>query len=314
MIEKVFVKDLIADSYVDSPFLIQSFQVKQKKNGEDFLSLQLKDKSGEVGAVMWDGVAEVVNEIGTGDYVQVSGKVGLYNEKPQITIMRLKRLEPDLVDESDYVPATGKNVDKMWKQLMEVINSIGNLHLRRLLLEIFEDEAVAEQFVRAPAAKGHHHTFLGGLLEHTLSIARLCEMAAEHYAILDRDLLVTGGLLHDYAKIEELTYERQFDYTDEGRLLGHIVIAAASLDRRMREQEFPDKLRVQVLHMIISHHGEEQFGSPRKPMTAEAIALHFIDMLDSRMEMVRAALEREKDLDGSFTSYLHGLDRFLYKG
>lgn len=314
MIEKVFVKDLIVDSYVDSPFLIQNFQVKQKKNGEDFLSLQLKDKSGEVGAVMWDGVAEVLNEIATGDYAQVSGKVGLYNEKPQITIMRLKRLEQDQVDESDYVPATGQSVDRMWKQLLEVINSIGNLHLRRLLLEIFEDETTAEKFMRAPAAKGNHHTFLGGLLEHTLSIAKLCEMVANHYSILSRDLLMTGGLLHDYAKIEELTYERQFDYTDEGRLLGHIVMASASLDRRMREQEFPDKLRIQVLHMIISHHGEEQFGSPRKPMTAEAIALHFIDMLDSRMEMVRAALEKEKDLDGTFTSYLRNLERFLYKG
>jgi 3'-5' exoribonuclease len=139
-------------------------------------------------------------------------------------------------------------------------------------------------------------------------------MIAGHYPILDRDLLVTGGILHDLAKVDELVYDQNFDYSDEGRLLGHIVMGAIDLDRRMRDLDFPEKLRIKVLHLIISHHGEEQFGSPRKPMLPEALVLHFIDLIDSRMEMVRAALEGDEGNSGSFTNYIRGLEGFLYKG
>lgn len=314
MTEKVFAKDLIVDTFIDSPFLLQSVQVRQKKNGEDFMSLVFKDRTGEVPAVMWDNVDEARDEASIGDYVQVTGKVGQFNDRPQLTVQRIKRLAPEAVNEEDFVVASGRDRGEMWKEFMAVVNSVGHLHLRRLLLDIFEDEEIRDSFMRAPAAKGHHHTFLGGLLEHTLSIVGLCEKVAEHYPWLDRDMLVTGGILHDLEKIHELEYERVYEYSDEGKLLGHIVMGAIDLDRRMREQEFPEKLRIKVLHMIISHHGTLEFGSPREPMTAEAMALHFIDMLDSRLEMVRETLENEKDLEGSFTSYHRGLGRSFYKG
>jgi 3'-5' exoribonuclease len=314
MQEKIFIKDLVADTFIDSPFLLESLQVKKKKNGEDYLGITLKDKTGEAHGVMWDNVAETLDSVSQGDYVQATAKVSTYNDKIQLTLQRLSPLDAGQVDESDFVPSSEKDLALLWNDFMERVNGIGHLQLRRLILEIFDDDDFASRFRKAPAAKGYHHTYLGGLLEHTLSIVQLCEMIADHYPHLDKDLLVVGGIIHDLAKVNELSYERNFDYTDEGRLLGHIVMGTVDLDGRMRRLEFPDKLRIKVLHMLISHHGEEQYGSPKKPMTPEAIALHFIDMIDSRMEMVRFSLENEKDLEGSFTSYNRGLECFLYKG
>lgn len=314
MQEKIYIRDLVTDTFVDSQFLLESMQVKKKKNGEDYLSFTLKDKTGEAQGVLWDNVTDAIENLSAGDYVQVTAKVGLYNERIQLTIQRIAPIRSDQVNEKDYIPSSEKDIESLWSDFQDCINGIGHLHLRKLILEIFSDDVFADKFKRAPAAKGFHHTYLGGLLEHTLSIVRLCEMIADHYPHLDRDLLVVGGVIHDLAKVDELSYERNFDYTDEGRLLGHIVMGTIDLDRRMRALDFPELLRIKVLHMLISHHGEEQFGSPRKPMTAEAIALHFIDMIDSRMEMVRFSLENEKDIDSSFTSYNRGLECFLFKG
>lgn len=314
MPEKVFVKDLVIDSRLNTTLLLAKLEIRQKKNGEEFLSLTLQDKTGSVGAVMWDNVAAAIKEVGEGSFVQVVGKIGQYNDRPQITVEYLKPVDAAAVNPADYLPATGQDIDAMWKAFMAEVDNIGNLSLRRLILSIFEDESMAARFRRAPAAKGNHHNVIGGLLEHTLSMITLCAKVADHYPqVLDRDLLVAGGILHDLAKVDELTYERQFDYSDEGRLLGHIVMGANDLDRRMRALEFPDKLRIKVLHLIISHHGEEQFGSPRKPMTAEAIALHHIDMIDSRMEMVRAAIAEDPS-GGSFTSFNRALEVYIYKG
>jgi 3'-5' exoribonuclease len=314
MPEKVFVKDLVVDTRLNTTLLLAKLETRQKKNGEEFLSLALQDRTGSVGAVMWDNVAVAQQEVKEGDYVQVVGKISQYNDRLQVTVEYLKRVDPDSVDPGDYLPATGNSIPAMWDAFMAEINNIGNLALRRLILSIFEDGETVARFKRAPAAKGNHHNVIGGLLEHTLSMITLCAKVADHYpAVLDRDLLITGGILHDLAKIDELSYERQFDYTDEGRLLGHIVMGANDLDRRMRDLEFPDRLRIKVLHMIISHHGEEQFGSPRKPMTAEAIALHHIDMIDSRMEMVRAAIA-DAGPEGSFTPFNRALEVYIYKG
>ncbi len=312
--EKVFVRDLVADQQIDTPFLISAMEVRQKRNGEDFLALVLSDRTGEIRAVLWDGVAEATHEVSTGDYALVSGKVTLFQDRLQVTAYRLHRLEPNDVDEADFVPATTGDVRKMWQELLDAVARIQEPLLRRLLEEILGDERIAERFRRCPAAKRHHHVFRGGLLEHTLSLVRLCEIVAEHYPSLNRDLLVAGAVLHDFGKLEELRFDLEFDYSDEGQLVGHIVMAASYLDRQMREMGFDDQLRIRVLHMVVSHHGEEQFGSPRKPMTPEAVALHYLDMLDSRMEMVRAALERDEDREGSFTSWVYSLERHIFKG
>ena len=312
--DKVFVRNLAADSAVDSPFLITDFQIRQKKNGEDFLRLKLADKTGEITAVLWDNVQEAVSQVSKGDYALVTGRASLYQDTLQVTVYRLRRLDPSEVEPADYVPASERNVEKMWKELLAATDSIRNPKIRELVDSILSDETIADGLRRSPAAKFHHHVYLGGLLEHTLSMVRLSHFVAEHYPELDRDLLVAGALLHDIGKTSELAYEREFDYTDEGKLVGHIVMAAADLDRRMRCIEFPDGLRTQILHLVVSHHGEKEFGSPQTPMTLEAIALHYIDMLDSRLAIAREAIKREADSDDAFTGYVRSLERHLYKG
>jgi 3'-5' exoribonuclease len=314
MEEKIYVKDLVADTYIDTTFLLKSIQVKQKRNGENFLALVLKDKTGEVQAVMWEGIEQVRDEASSGDYILLTGRVSIYQDRLQVTVQRMKKLDSEQVNEDDYLPATTKDVSTMWDDLIGVINTVGNLALRRLLLDIFDDEEISRKFQRAPAARGNHHTYIGGLLEHTLSVVHLCEMLGDHYDVLDRDLLIAGGLLHDLEKINELNYERNFEYTDEGRLVGHIVMGAIDLDRRMRQHEIPEKLRIRLLHMLVSHHGELEFGSPKVPMTPEALALHYIDMIDSRLEMYRMAVEQSAEMEGSFTAFHRGLERFFYKG
>lgn len=312
--EKVFIKDLLGDSAIDTSFMVNSFAVRQKRNGDDFISLVLKDKTGEIQAVMWDGVKDVVSTLETGSYVWVSGRVGTFNDRKQITVSRIKTIPAKDINEDDYVATSDSDPDQMWSELGNLINSIGHLHLRNLLLDFYQDPAYEEKVKRAPAAMGFHHTFLGGLLEHTLSMLKLAETVAGHYPILNRDLLLTGVFLHDLAKVEELEYVNEFKYSETGKLLGHIVMGTLETDKRMERLDFPKTLRNKVLHMIISHHGEEQFGSPKKPMLPEAIALHYIDMIDSRMEMAREAIEQSSGSEEKFTEWHRGLGVSLYKG
>jgi 3'-5' exoribonuclease len=312
--DKLFVRDLVVDQQVDSPFLVRQLERRKKKNGEDFLGLVLADRTGEIRAVLWEGVQQALDEVSQGDYAQVTGVVGLFQDQPQLRLERIHRLDPARIEEADFIASTGQDIERMWKDLTERVAIIRQPKLRELLEGLLGDSEFAERFRRCPAAKSYHHVFRGGLLEHTLSLIKLCEMVAAHYTLLDRDLLVTGAVLHDIGKVEELRYDRDFDYTTEGQLVGHIVMAAASLDRRMRELEFDDNLRAKVLHLIVSHHGEEQFGSPRKPMIPEALALHYLDMLDSRLEMARAALEADAESDSPFTPWVRSLERFLFKG
>ncbi len=311
--EKVYVRDVVVDQYVDSPFLVRQLEKRKKKNGEDFLGLVLGDKTGEIRAVLWDGIQQVLDEISQGDYAQVSGSVGLFQDQPQLRLDRIRRIDPSQVEEADFVASTTQDIERMWKEILDAVALIRQPKLRELLESILGEEDFAERFRRCPAAKSYHHVFRGGLLEHTLSLVKLCAAVAAHYPLLDRDMLIVGAIIHDIGKVEELRYDRDFDYTDEGQLVGHIVMAASTLDKRMRELEFDDPLRTKVLHLIVSHHGEEQYGSPRKPMTPEAIALHYLDMLDSRMEMVRAALEADAGGGGSFTPWIRSLERYLYK-
>lgn len=312
--DKLFVRDLVDGQLVDSSFVVRQLERRQKKDGQPFLRLVLADRTGEVRAVMWDGVSQALKEVSQGDYAHVTGTVGTYQDQPQLKVDRIRRLDPSEVDEEDFISSTSQDIDLMWKALTEAVALIRQPKLRELLEEILGDGDFAERFRRCPAAKRYHHTFRGGLLEHTLSLVRLCTAVAAHYPLLDRDMLVTGAVLHDIGKVEELRFDRDYDYTDEGQLVGHLVMAAADLDARMRRLEFDDKLRAEVLHLIVSHHGEEQYGSPKKPMTPEAIALHYLDMLDSRIEMARAALEADEDRDGSFTQWVRSLERPLYKG
>jgi 3'-5' exoribonuclease len=302
--------ELAPGQSVQGVFLVQSKDVRQKKTGEPYLSLVLMDRSGEVEAKMWDNVGDVVETFDRDDFVRVRGQTQLYQGKTQLTVHALQRISDDEVDIADFLPVSRRDPDQMWRELEEVIASIANPHLQALLRSIFADSRIADAYRRAPAAKGIHHAWIGGLLEHVLSMCALARFLASHYPGIDLDLLLAGVLLHDIGKIRELDYSRSFSYTAEGGLVGHIQIGLRIVAEHLPEG-FPQELRNLLEHLILSHHGQLEFGSPKLPCFPEAMLLHLIDLTDSKMAAMEAALEREKDSASVWTSYNAALERSI---
>jgi 3'-5' exoribonuclease len=307
-----YVNELIepAREPVTTSFLVRSKEIRQKKTGELYLSLMLGDRTGELDAKMWDNVAEVIDSFERDDFVKVKGLIQIFHNRPQMTIHKLRRMDDSEIEFSDYFPSSQRDPDEMWTELTGIIAGVKNPHLKALLDAVFGDDEIARRYRRAPAAKQIHHAFLGGLLEHVLSVCWLARMAAEHYPNIDYDLLITGVLLHDIGKIYELNYDRGFSYSSEGQLLGHINIAQRMAGDKMRGLAgFPAELRVLVEHMILSHHGHLEFGSPKLPQFPEALLLHYLDDMDSKMECMRALIENDRQTEGCFTMYSAVLER-----
>jgi 3'-5' exoribonuclease len=310
----IFVSGLVANEPVTTLFLVTHKEIRQKKTGEPYLSLILADRTGEIEAKMWDNVAEVMDIFDRDDFVKVKGLAQPYQNRTQFTVHKLRRLEEHEVEATDYFPCSKRDPEEMYAELQGIIGSIGNPHLRALLDSIFANERTARLFKRAPAAKTIHHAYLGGLLEHVLSLSTLCRMMAAHYPGVDLDLLLTTAILHDIGKIEELNYERSFSYSTPGQLLGHIIMGIQLIDEHLRSlPDFPPKLRLLLEHMILSHHGELQFGSPKVPVFLEALLFHHLDNLDSKMEAMRVCVERDKNVDGEFTGWISALERVVLK-
>jgi 3'-5' exoribonuclease len=309
-----FVRDLLPNQVMTTTFLVHTKDVRQKKSGEPYLSLLLGDRTGEVDAKMWDNVAEVMDTFDRDDFVKVKGLLQIFQNRPQLTIHKMARLEDSDVNLGDYFPSSERNPDEMFAELRGMISDIRNPHLHALLDAFMEDEKIARMYRSAPAAKTVHHAFLGGLLEHALSVCKLCRATASHYKGIDVDLLMTGAILHDVGKTTELSYERTFGYSTGGQLLGHIAIGMQMLnDKIARVPDFPPKLRILLEHMILSHHGELEYGSPKVPVFPEALLLHHLDNLDSKMECMRAAIARDRNVDGCWTAYNSALDRAVLK-
>ena len=311
---KIFVRDFRPNQDVATTFLVQNKEIRQKRSGEPYLSMTLIDRTGEIDAKMWDNVVEVMNTFDRDDFIQIKGRVQVFQNRPQLTIHKLLRIDEAELDFADFFAASARDPDEMFAELLEIIHGIGNPHIRALLCAVFDDPEIAARYRRAPAAKSVHHAFLGGLLEHVLSLCRLCRVTAEHYRFVDLDLLLGGAVLHDIGKIHELTYQRSFGYSDDGQLLGHIVIGLRMIDDKLRGlPEFPPRLRTLLEHMVASHHGTLEFGSPKVPLFPEAMLLHFLDNLDSKMENMRATIQKDQRLDGCWTSYSPPLDRHFLK-
>jgi 3'-5' exoribonuclease len=309
-----FVRDLLPNQVMTTTFLVHTKDVRQKKSGEPYLSLLLGDRTGEVDAKMWDNVAEVMDTFDRDDFVKVKGLLQIFQNRPQLTIHKMARLQDSDVNLGDYFPSSERNPDEMFAELRGIISDIRNPHLHALLDAFMDDEKIARMYRSAPAAKTVHHAFLGGLLEHALSVCRLCRATASHYKGIDVDLLMTGAILHDVGKTTELSYERTFGYSTGGQLLGHIAIGMQMLnDKIARIPDFPPKLRILLEHMILSHHGELEYGSPKVPVFPEALLLHHLDNLDSKMECMRAAIARDRNVDGCWTAYNAALDRAVLK-
>src|SRR5262249_13805206 len=294
-----YVGEIEAEQVITTSFLVRTKEIRSKKPGEYFLSLTLGDRTGDLDAKMWDNVNDVLDAFDRDDFVKVKGLVQIFHNRPQLIIHKLRRLDDTEVDLADYFPSSKRDPDEMWRELQGIIAGIANPHLKALLDAIFADEDIASRYRRAPAAKQIHHAFLGGLIEHVLSVCVMAKQAAAHYADIDRDLLLTGVLLHDIGKIYELKYERGFTYSTDGQLLGHIAIATRIVYDKLRSiPDFPPKLRVMLEHMILSHHGKLEFGSPKLPSFPEALLLHYLDDMDSKMECMRALIEHDPYVEG----------------
>ena len=296
---------------ITSSFVVASKQVKSKKSGESFLALTLADRTGQIEAKMWDNVAEAVDTFEQDDFLKIRGLINRYNRRFQLTIHKLRRMEEAEVDYADYLPKTTKDIDELWRVVGEFVAGFENPHLKALLEAFMADAEMAAAYRTAPAAKTLHHAYIGGLLDHVVSLMKLCDLVARNYPEIDRDLLLTGAFLHDIGKIHELSYARSFAYTTRGQLLGHMIVELEMLHAKLAQVPgFPAGLKTLIEHLIISHHGKYEFGSPKLPMFPEALMLHYLDDLDSKMEAMRAHLERESEL-GEWTSYNPSLARPL---
>jgi 3'-5' exoribonuclease len=309
-----YVSELEPGKVVVTTFLVHSKEVRQKKTGEPYLSLHLGDRTGEVDAKMWDNVAEVVDTFEPDDFVKVKGLLHIYNNRPQLTVHKLQRLTDAEVDPADYFPASQRDPDEMLAELLQIVAGIRNPHLKALVELFLNDEEIARRYKKAPAAKFIHHAYLGGLIEHVIALCHLCRLAAQCYQTVDLDLLLTGAVLHDVGKIYELNYDRAFGYSSEGQLVGHIAIALRLLERKLSLlPDFPERLRTLVEHLILSHHGQLEFGSPKVPLFLEALMLHYLDDLDAKMDCMRAILEQDRQVTGYWTGYSTSLERVVLK-
>ena len=308
------IGDLKDKKLVTGVFLVQSKEVRQKKTGDPYLSLVLSDRSGDIDAKMWDNVAEVISAFERDDFIEVRGLSQVYNNRLQFTIHKLRRVEENEVELADFFPCSKRDPGEMLAELREVVAAMRDPHLRALIQSFADDDGIMQLYAKAPAAKFMHHAFFGGLIEHVLSVCELCRLTASHYKDIDLDLLIAGAFLHDIGKIYELSYDRSFGYTSDGQLLGHITIGLRMIEEKLKGlPDFPPRLRTLVEHIVLSHHGELEFGSPKLPMFREALLLHYLDDLDAKMECMRALVEQDRQVEGNWTGYNAQLARVILK-
>jgi 3'-5' exoribonuclease len=311
---KMFVSDIKDRCQVDAVFLVREKITAMAKNGKPYLTLKLMDKTGEVEGKVWDNVDELSAAFNKDDFIAVRSKATVYLGKMQLVIAELKKVPDEAVVLADFLPEAARAIGEMAGELAALLATLNDQHLKRLLSAFFDDAAFLALYSSAPAAKGMHHVYLGGLLEHSLAVARLVDRIAPLYEGLNRDLLVAGALLHDVGKVREMTYSRSFDYTDEGKLLGHITIGVEMIQEKIAAiGGFPVELAMLLKHMLLSHHGQYEFGSPKRPKTVEATILNYLDDLDSKINGIRSHIGKETESSSRWTSYHRLYDRYFYK-
>jgi len=294
-----YIKDLNDGDRIADIYMVKQRTAAVTKNGKNYLSVILQDKTGVIDAKVWDPSSPGIAEFDALDYVEVMGDVSMFNGSLQVSIKRVRVCKENEYDPKDYLPTSERDIEEMYRELLALISKTQNEYLKKLLEEFFvKDTGFVELFKFSSAAKSVHHGFVGGLLEHTLSVATVCEYFAKHYTMLKRDLLVSAAILHDIGKTRELSVFPLNDYTDEGNLLGHIVMGAEMVGEKAQEiPGFPPVLLNELKHCILSHHGELEFGSPKKPALMEAIALTFADNMDAKMETMKELLNATSTQD-----------------
>jgi 3'-5' exoribonuclease len=310
---KTFINEIKENETIDSFFLVKEKSLGLTKTGNAYLKLRLGDRSGEMEGRIWSSVDIFSESFDKDDFVQVKGKAVSFQEHLQINITHIKKAEEKEILFSDFFPMTEKDIDGMLQTLIGISQEVKNQYLSQLLCLFWEDKSFLERFKMAPASTRLHHTYLGGLLEHTLSLTQLVLKNSNHYEGLNMDLLITGAILHDLGKVDELTYHRSFDYSDEGRLLGHIILGIERVEEKIHQlPDFPKDLSIQLKHLLLSHHGQYHWGSPKKPMTLEAVMLHFLDDMDAKINGIQQFLRTQTLNESRWSPYHPIFEQFFY--
>lgn len=313
--KNIYVKNIKPGEKVRDTFLVADKTLAFSQKGSPYLNLILKDKTGEVEGKIWERAIEWDKVFKKGDIIDIDSRGVSFRNAVQINVLDLKKVDDQEIDPADYFPVARGDRDEMFAALVAFIDRVETPPLQALLRAFFEDEAIVTRFKKAPAAKGFHHVYVGGLLEHTLSVTRLLDLAAKHYQGINRDLLLTGGILHDIGKIHEFSYDRLVNYTDQGRLIGHIVMGVEMLDAKIATLEnFPEQLAMELRHLMLSHHGTLEFGSPKRPKTLEALIVHYIDDLDAKVNAFQEFIRSSQDDESEWTPFHRLFERYIYKG
>ena len=314
-LKTIYINQIKERDRVESIFLVRDKITAMAKNGKPYMTLKIMDRTGEVEGRIWDNIDHFSSVFEKNDFILVNAKASVYMGKMQLIVQDLKKIEENLVNLGDFLPVSQRSTEDMRNELDNVLAALTNPHIDALLRAFFDDPDFFALYSKAPAAKAMHHVYLGGLLEHSLAVTALAGDVAARYQQVNRDLLICGALLHDIGKVSELSYQRSFDYTDEGKLLGHIVIGVQMVEDRIRQiPDFPDELSLLIKHLLLSHHGQYDFGSPKRPKFLEAVILNFVDDLDSKINGVQTHIDKEPDREGNWTSYHRLYDRYFYKG
>lgn len=307
-----WVKDIRKDDKIKGLYLVKGKKRLATKKGDPYLSVTLADCTGDIEAKIWERVEERDPLFKEGDVLEINASAGCYMDQVQLTISGV-RIPAESVDPCFFLESCPRDAAEMLASLRNVLKEIENPHLKSLSDRFLSDHLFLTLFKKAPAAKNFHHGYLGGLLEHTLSVCEMVLPVASHYPELDKDLLLTGAFLHDIGKVKELSFERKIDYTDEGRLLGHIILGVSMVEEKLGTMKnFPPELELRLKHLILSHHGEYEFGSPKRPKCLEAFALHLIDDLDAKMNGLDRFMKRDRQ-DGNWTDFNRLFGRYFLK-
>jgi 3'-5' exoribonuclease len=315
-----FVEQLRDGTDLDDVYLVTDKQLRANRNGNPYLLIELRDRTGSIQGRMWNAGENIARGFDPGDFVHATGKVQLFQGALQVILTGIERTAAQKIDFGDFLPQTEQSIPKLTDRLRNYLLRLGNLHLRALAECFLMDDAFMQAFTTCPAGVKLHHAYVGGLLEHVVSMMDAADKLLPLYPGVDRDLLLVGVFLHDAGKTRELTYGRAFGYSDEGQLVGHIPIAVAMLAETSAKvpdltgEPFPRDLTLRIQHMLLSHHGELAYGSPKVPMTPEAMLLHLIDSMDTRMHMVLRELKEDRNNPSAWTPYNANLGRRIYKG
>ncbi len=314
----IHIKDIQPNASVRGIFLVKEKTLAVTRNGAPYLALSLADKTGAMEARVWERSEEWNELFRKGDYVAVEAQSESFRDKTQLNILRLEPHPANLVNAADFLPSSAHHPEEMWRELKSLAAGVKNRYLAQLLKAFFSDKSFRERFKVAPAAKRMHHAYLSGLLEHTLSVAKLVSGILKNYPELDESLLLTGGILHDIGKIREYTYPPEascFDYTDEGRLVGHPVMGAEMVRQKVDTiPHFPKETAMLLQHLILSHHGEYESGSPKRPKTAEAFVLHLADDMDAKVNAIAGLKAGRSEDSAQWSAFFRPLERYIYFG